>query len=93
MRARPTGADPLTVIDYLYLGQLPPLLFNKEVWDTARKRLPASDAKQKLQTALSLVLPVRNEIAHVREISPDRLQRASLACRDVLGLIVGPTAG
>jgi hypothetical protein len=92
LRARPAGADPLSVIDYLYLGQLPQLLFSKEVWETARTRLPATDAKQKLQAALSLVLPVRNEIAHVREVAPERLQRASLACQDVLGLIVSPTA-
>src|ERR1035437_581000 len=27
LRARPAGSDPLSVVDYLYLGQLPPLLF------------------------------------------------------------------
>jgi hypothetical protein len=43
-----------------------------------------------LQTALNVVTPARNEIAHVREIAPERLQRASLACRDALGLIVSP---
>jgi hypothetical protein len=27
LRARPAGAEPLSVVDYLYLGQIPPLLF------------------------------------------------------------------
>ena len=30
------------------------------------------------------IAPVRNEIAHVREIDPDRLLRASVACADVV---------
>jgi hypothetical protein len=88
LRARPTGADPLSVVDYLYLGQLPALLFYKDVWEKARLRLSGTDAKQKLQAAISAISPVRNEIAHVREVAPERLQRASLACRDVQGLIV-----
>jgi hypothetical protein len=31
--------------------------------------------------------PVRNEIAHVREVPPDRLQKANVACNDVLAMI------
>ena len=31
LRTRPPGSDPLTVVDYLYLGQLPPLLFANDV--------------------------------------------------------------
>jgi hypothetical protein len=87
LRSRPSGADPLSVVDYLYLGQLPALIFANDVWNTTRERLVGADAKQKLQTALSNILPVRNEIAHVREISSERLQRASLACADVRSLI------
>jgi hypothetical protein len=30
------------------------------------------------------ITPVRNEITHVREVSPDRLQKANVACVDVL---------
>jgi len=36
LRARPPGSDPLTVVDYLYLGQLPPLLFANDVWQEVR---------------------------------------------------------
>jgi hypothetical protein len=88
LRARPPGADPLSVVDYLYLGQLPRLLFAAEIWQEARERFFASpDAKQTLQTAIEQILPVRNHLAHVREVPVERLQRASLACTDVLSLI------
>ena len=40
-------------------------------------------------TAISQIAPVRNEIAHVREIDPDRLLRASVACADVVDLLKG----
>ena len=33
------------------------------------------------------IAPVRNEIAHVREIDQDRLLRASVACSDVMGML------
>ncbi len=89
LRARPPGADPLSVVDYLYLGQLPGLLFADNVWNSARQKLGTGEAKQKLQSALTDILPVRNEIAHVREVSPERLQRANLACNDVQALMAG----
>jgi hypothetical protein len=88
LRSRPPVADPLTVVDYLYLAQLPPLLFSNDVWGKARERFGASpDVKQRLQTALTQITPVRNEIAHVREVPQDRLQRANLACGDVLQMV------
>ncbi len=90
LRSRPAGAEPLTIVDYLYLGQLPPLLFSAKVWQEARSRFgTAPDAKQRLQTAIGQVTAVRNEIAHVREVAPDRLQRANLACGDVLDMLRG----
>ena len=88
LRARPAGADPLSIVDYLYLGQLPPLLFANDVWQEARQRLGgASDGKQRLQSAVMAITPVRNEIAHVREIERDRLLRASVACGDILQML------
>ena len=88
LRARPATADPLTVVDYLYIAQLPSLLFANEVWQQARTRLGgAQDAKTKLQVAIGQIAPVRNEIAHVREVPQERLQRASLACGDVLQML------
>jgi hypothetical protein len=88
LRARPAGLDPLNVVDYLYLGQLPPLLFATDVWQDARLRLGgAPDVKQGLQSAVALIAPVRNEIAHVREVERNRLLRASVACSDVLGML------
>ncbi len=73
------------MVDFLYLGQLPALLFRAEVWPVAKARLKWGDGvKQHLQMALENILPVRNEIAHVREVSPDRLQRANVACADVM---------
>jgi hypothetical protein len=90
LRARPPGAEPLSVVDYLYLGQLPSLLFTADVQQEARGRFRgAQNAKQRLQDAVSQIAPIRNEIAHVREIEPDRLLRASVACADVLALLHG----
>jgi hypothetical protein len=88
LRARPAGSEPLSIVDYLYLGQLPPLLFVAEAWQEARHRLgDAPDVKQRLQAALGRIAPVRNEIAHVREVDRDRLLRASVACADVLEML------
>jgi hypothetical protein len=88
LRARPPGADPLTIVDYLYLGQLTPLLLANDVWAEAKARLIHADgARQRLDAAISQIAPVRNEIAHVREVDPDRLMRATVACSDVLQLI------
>ena len=86
--ARPAGSDPLTVVDYLYIGQLPPLLFANDVWQNARSKLrDETDAKQRLQVAVSQIAPVRNEIAHVREVASDRLLKATVACDDVLAVL------
>lgn len=89
LRSRPASADPLSVVDYLYLGQLPKLLFLPESWQRARASVAtdAPDVKAKLQSAIDTIAPVRNEIAHVREVSAERLQRANLACSDVLALL------
>lgn len=90
LRSRPAGADPLSVVDYLYLAQLPPLLFPGDIWQDARQRFGgAQDAKQRLQAAVGQIAPVRNEIAHVREVERDRLLRAKLACSELMGMIRG----
>jgi hypothetical protein len=47
------------------------------------------DPKQRLTAAINQIVPVRNEIAHVREIDRDRLLRASVACADVLEMLKG----
>jgi hypothetical protein len=88
LRSLPAGADALRVVDYLYLAQLPTLLFANDVWQEAKTRLRAGDDfKGKLRAAIEQIAPVRNEIAHVREISPERLQRAHVACVDVLRML------
>jgi hypothetical protein len=88
LRARPAAAEALSVVDYLYLGQLPNLLFAQDVWQEARAHFrEAKDAKQRLQSAVSQIAPVRNEIAHVREVERDRLLRADLACSDVIEML------
>lgn len=85
LRARPSGTDALSVVDYLYLAQLPPLLFAQDVWQYAKPYFDGvDDAKKRLQTAIAQIAPVRNEIAHVREVEPDRLLRANIACTDLL---------
>ena len=90
LRARAPGAEALSIIDYLYLGQLPPLLFAADIWQEVRRRLgDAQDAKRRLQDAVSQIAPVRNEIAHVREVAHDRLLRASVACADVFQILQG----
>jgi hypothetical protein len=88
LRARPAGAEPLTIVDYLYLAQLPPLLFAADVWQSARERFgDGKDTKAKLQAAIAKITPVRNEIAHVREVDRDRLLRATVACREILEML------
>ena len=90
LRVRPEGSEPLSIVDYLYLAQLPPLLFAADVWQNARVRLgDAPDVKQRIQSALGRIAPVRNEIAHVREVDRDRLLRASVACADLLEMLQG----
>jgi hypothetical protein len=70
-RTRPQGADPLSVIDYLYLGQLPRLLFADAVWQEVKSKLAhVNDLRRRLQSAMDQIAPVRNEIAHVREVQP-----------------------
>ena len=87
LRSRPSGANPLSIVDYLYLVQLPRLLFTNDTQQEARSRLGGvKDAKQRLLAAIEQIAPVRNEIAHVREVSQDRLMKASVACGDVLGM-------
>jgi hypothetical protein len=93
LRSRPVGAEALGIVDYLYLGQLPPLLFRQEIWQDARDLFNGvADAKQRLQSAVSQIAPVRNEIAHVREVESERLLRASLACADVLEMLRGSSS-
>lgn len=93
LRARPAGAEPLSIVDYLYLAQLPPLLFATDAWPVARQRFGSQpDPKQRLQSAIGQIAPVRNEIAHVREVEQDRLLRASVACGDVLAMLRGGSA-
>ncbi len=92
VRARPVGSEPLSIVDYLYLGQIPPLLFATDAWQDARHRFGgAPDGKQRLQSAVGQIAPVRNEIAHVREVDRDRLLRATVACGDVLEMLKGAT--
>lgn len=87
---RPAGAEPLSIVDYLYLGQLPPILFTQDVQQETRSRFTGlQDAKQRLLTAVDQIAPVRNEIAHVREIDRDRLLKASVACGDILEMAKG----
>src|SRR5262249_12306472 len=90
LRARPAGSDPLTVVDYLYLGQLPPLLFANDVWQRVKSKLrDDTDARSRLQVAVGHIAPVRNEIAHVREVASDRLLKATVACDDIFSLLAG----
>jgi hypothetical protein len=90
LRTRPPGAEALSVVDYLYLGQLPPLLFAADVWQEVGGRLNvAQDSKQRLQSAVGQIARVRNEIAHVREVERDQLLRTSVACADVLEMLRG----
>jgi hypothetical protein len=87
-RSRRGTADPLSVVDYLYLAQLPKLLFESDVWPRVSARLVRSDdARARFSTAIEQIAPVRNEIAHVREVAPDRLLRATVACADLLEFV------
>jgi hypothetical protein len=90
LRARPEGSEPLSIVDYLYLAQLLSLLFTADTQQEARLRFGgASDVKQRLISATEQIAPVRNEIAHVREVDRDRLLCASVACAHVLKMVQG----
>jgi hypothetical protein len=90
LRARPADADPISIVDYLYLSQLPALLFKSDVWSDVRQQFrDAQEVKQRIQAALKQIIPVRNEIAHVREVPPDRLLRAAAACSEMLEIVQG----
>jgi hypothetical protein len=92
LRARPAGSEPLNIVDYLYLGQIPALLFATESQQAARQRLGgAQDVKQRLLSAVNQIAPVRNEIAHVREVDRERLLRTSVACADVIEMLQART--
>ena len=85
VRSLPAGLDPLQIVDYLYLAQLPALLTRSDVWAEAKTKLSGGpDVKDKLRSAVEQIAPVRNAIAHVREVSSEQLQRANVACMDVL---------
>jgi len=84
---RPAGTEPLSIVDYLYLGQLPSLLFADAVQQDVRSRLAGDDPKTRIIGAVSQIAPVRNEIAHVREVPSDRLLRAAVACSDLLDVL------
>jgi hypothetical protein len=87
LRTLPAGSDPMRIVDYLYLAQLPALLTRNDIWADARTKLRGGpDVKEKLRSSVEQIAPVRNEIAHVREVSSERLQRANVACMDVLGI-------
>ena len=82
------GVDGLGVVDYFYLAQLPALLFKPDVWQGARASFGGdAEAKRRLQIAIDDITPVRNEIAHVWEVAPEKLQRANLACADILAML------
>jgi hypothetical protein len=92
LRSRPPGADALSIVDYLYLAQLVPLLFAADTQQEARERLGgAKDIKQRLSDAVAHIAPVRNEIAHVREVAPERLMKVSVACADILSIVRNAT--
>jgi hypothetical protein len=94
LRSRPQGSDSLSIVDYLYLGQLPGLVFSADVWTEAKRRIgDKPEAKRLLQEAISDISPVRNEIAHVREVDRDRLLRATVACADVMKLLRASQVG
>jgi hypothetical protein len=88
LRSRPSGAQPLSIVDYLYLQGLPTLLFSTEVWQDVRERIGGDkETKGRLQAAIQNIVKVRNEIAHVRDVPHDELMRASVACGDVMEMI------
>jgi len=94
LRARPPGAEALSVVDYLTLGQVQNLLLTGDGWKEASRRYGwGNDLHQRLTAAFDQgIKPIRNAIAHVREVEPDRLQRASLACSDVLAMLRSKSA-
>lgn len=88
LQSRGPDREPMGIVDFLYLGQLPALLFANDVWSKTKELLGGrDDIKQRLNTSLPSITPVRNEIAHVRDVPVERLQKAHVACREVLSLL------
>lgn len=56
------GAEDLSLVDYLYLGQLLPILFRQDVWEEVRSRIGGkSDLKQRLQYCVDQIAPSRTQ--------------------------------
>lgn len=93
LRSRPAGSDPLTVTDYLYLGQLLSLLTHTCVSDVSGRMFAWNrETKSKLNEAVSAIAPVRNDIAHVREVERERLLRATLAASEIKRAVTNEAA-
>ena len=86
-RNRPAGTDGLSVVDYLYLAQLPALLFKSDVWQEARQVRRRAGGQEEAAECHRTNNFGPKRIAHVREVAPEKLQRASLACADVLAML------
>lgn len=88
LRSRPANVDALSIVDYLYMGQLVPLLTHSLVWDVSSRVFNwKPGTKAALNNAVADIAPVRNEIAHVREVEKERLMRATLAASAVVSFV------
>lgn len=93
LRGRTGSSEVAAVLDHLYLAQLPALLFANDAWSETRRRLGGrDDVRRKLQESVDAIAPVRNEIAHVREVDRTALLRASVACDDLLAMVQASAA-
>ena len=78
LRARPAGSEPLSIVDYLYLGQLPPLLFAADVWQEARHRLRRCTGRESSDSSLP---SARSRRSATRSLTSARLSATAFFAR------------
>ena len=76
--------DQLDILEYVYIGDLLKIVCGPD-WELFRPTFKGD--KKKLDHAISVIAPARNELAHNREIPPRELLRAYLESTELLELI------
>ncbi len=72
------------ILDYTFLGQLVGLVVARDAW---RVFQPVFGDKQDFERLMAGIKPVRDDLAHGREVPQTELERAKVNCNDVVALI------
>jgi hypothetical protein len=76
--------ETLGLLDYFYLGQLLNFMLLNIAWDMFTHMFRDKRALEDIRKAIA---PVRNDIAHFRNVPPKELERCRIACDDLLVIL------